>query len=147
VKDTLPDLDDEAETLGVFVRVAEPVIDTEMMGVLVSLIDAVPHVDALDVFDGGDVLVIVVEPERVIVACELCVAVLVARVETLPVTLLVEVRELETLRDPVGEAVAVFDADIDCVPVTDRSPVLDALVVFVNDGEAEEVFDEAIVLV
>jgi hypothetical protein len=71
----------------------------------------------------------------------------VARVETLPVTLLVEVRELETLRDPVGEAVAVFDADIDCVPVTDRSPVLDALVVFVNDGEAEEVFDEAIVLV
>jgi hypothetical protein len=147
VKDTLPDLDDEAETLGVFVRVAEPVIDTEMTGVLVSLIDAVPHVDALDVFDGGGVLVIVVEPERVLVACVLCVAVLVARVETLPVTLLVEVRELETLRDPVGEAVAVFDADTDCVPVTDSSPVLDALVVFVNDGEAEEVFDEAIVLV
>lgn len=147
VKDTLVVTDDEAETLGVFVRVAELDTDTEITGVLVILIDAVPHVDALDVFDGGGVLVIVVDPERVLVACVLCVAVLLARVETLPVTLLVEVLELETLRDPVGEAVAVFDADTDCVPVTDTAGVLDALVVFVNDGEAEEVFDEAIVLV
>jgi hypothetical protein len=147
VKDTLVVTDDEAETLGVFVRVAELDTDTEITGVLVILIDAVPHVDALDVFDGGGVLVIVVDPERVLVACVLCVAVLVGRVEPLPETLAVEVLELETLRDPVGEAVAVFDADTDCVPVTDTAGVLDALIVFVNDGEAEEVFDEAIVLV
>ena len=147
VKDILLLTDDEAETLGVFVRVAELDTDTEMIGVLVSLVDAVPHVDALDVFEGGDVLVIVVEPERVLVACVLCVAVLVARVEPLPDRLAVEVLELETLRDPVGEAVAVFDADTDCVPVMDTSPVLEALVVFVNDGDAEEVFDEAMVLV
>jgi hypothetical protein len=41
------------------------------------------------------------------------VAVVVARVEPLPVTLLVDVLELETLREPVGEAVDVFDADTD----------------------------------
>ena len=51
VKDTLPDTDDEAEILGVFVCVAELETDTEIMGVRVSLIDAVPHVDALDVFE------------------------------------------------------------------------------------------------
>lgn len=147
VKDTLPDLDDEAETLRVFVCVSDLVADTEMMGVRVSLIDAVPHVDALDVFEGGAVLVIVVEPERVLVACVLCVAVLVGRVEPLPVTLAVEVLELETLRDPLADPVEVFDDDTDCVPVADTSAVPDAFVVFVNDGDAEEVFDEAIVLV
>jgi len=75
------------------------------------------------------------------------VAVLVARVEPLPVTLLVDVLELETLREPVGEAVDVFDADTDCVPVTETMAVFDALVVFVKDGDAEEVLDEARVLV
>jgi len=147
VKDTLPDTDDEAETLRVFVCVSDLVADTEMMGVRVSLVDAVPHVDALDVFEGGAVLVIVVEPERVLVACVLCVAVLVGRVELLPVTLAVEVLELETLRDPLADPVEVFDDDTDCVPVADTSAVPEALVVFVNDGDAEEVFDEAIVLV
>ena len=67
--------------------------------------------------------------------------------EPLPVTLLVDVLELETLRELLGEAVDVFDADMDCVPVTETRAVLDALVVFVKDGEAEEVLDEARVLV
>ena len=70
-----------------------------------------------------------------------------AFVELLPVTLLVDVRELETLRELVGEPVDVFDADTDCVPVTETRAVLDALVVFVKDGEAEEVLDDASVLV
>jgi hypothetical protein len=43
--------------------------------------------------------------------------------------------------------VAVFEEDTDGVPVTDTSAVFEPLLVFVNDGEAEEVFDEASVLV
>jgi len=147
VKDILLDTEDEAETLRVFVCVIDLVSDTETTGVLVSLIDAVPHVEAVDVFEGGVVLVRVVEADLVLVACVLCVAVRVARVEPVIVVLPVDVRELETLRDPLGDPVDVFDAETDCVPVADTRSVLVALVVLVNDGDAEEVFDEAIVLV
>jgi hypothetical protein len=147
VNDILLLTDDEAETLGVFVCVAELETDTEMMGVRVSLIDAVPHVDALEVFEGGVVLVRVVEADAVFVGGILCVAVLVGRVEPVIVVLPVEVRELDTLRDPLGDPVEVFDDDTDCVSVADTTAVLDPFVVFVNDGDAEEVFDEAIVLV
>lgn len=58
-----------------------------------------------------------------------------------------EVLELETLRELLGEPVDVFDAETDCVPVRETIAVLDALVVFVKEDEAEEVFDEARVLV
>lgn len=70
-----------------------------------------------------------------------------ALVELLPVTLLVDVRELETLRELVGEPVDVLEAETDCVPVMETIAVLDALVVFVKDGDAEEVLDDASVLV
>lgn len=63
------------------------------------------------------------------------------------VTLPVDVLELDTLRDPVGDDVVVLEADVDWVPLIDTLPVSEPRVVFVKDGEAEEVFDEAIVRV
>jgi hypothetical protein len=59
------------------------------------------------------------------------VAVLVARIVVVPDTLAVVVLELDTLRELVGEAVEVFEEEIDCVPVVDTRPVLEARVVFV----------------
>jgi len=140
-------LEGDAETLDVFVCVTEPVVVTDTMGVRVSRMDAVLQVEAVGVFEEETDLVNVGDAEPVLVAWTLRVAVLVARVEPLPVTLLLDVLELETLREAVGEAVDVFDADTDCVPVTETMAVFDALVVFVKDGEAEEVLDEARVLV
>ena len=58
-------------------------------------------------------------------------AVLVARIVVVPDTLAVVVLELDTLRELVGEAVEVFEEEIDCVPVVDTRPVLEARVVFV----------------
>ena len=112
-----------------------------------SRIETVPHVEAVEVLEEDVDLENVVDAELVFVSFTEAVVVCVERVVPVIVVLPVDVLELETLRDPVGEAVAVFDTDTDCVPVTDTAEVLDTLVVFVNDGDAEEVFDEAIVLV
>ena len=57
--------------------------------------------------------------------------VLVARIVVVPDTLAVVVLELDTLRELVGEAVEVFEEEIDCVGVMDASAVLEARVVFV----------------
>jgi hypothetical protein len=59
------------------------------------------------------------------------VAVLVARIVVVPDTLAVVVLELDTLRELVGEAVEVFEEEIDCVGVVDPTAVLEARVVFV----------------
>jgi hypothetical protein len=59
------------------------------------------------------------------------VAVLVALILVVADTLAVVVLELDTLRELVGEAVEVFEEEMDCVPVVDTRPVLVARVVFV----------------
>ena len=58
-------------------------------------------------------------------------AVFVGLTLAVPVTLAVVVLELDTLRELVGEAVEVFDEEMDCVPVADTRAVLVARVVFV----------------
>ncbi len=68
VKEPLPLLEGEAETLDVFVCVTEPVEDTDIRGVLVSRMDAVPQVEAVDVFEEETDLVNVGEAEVVFVA-------------------------------------------------------------------------------
>lgn len=61
-------LEGDAETVDVFVRVTEPVEDTDIMGVLVSRMDAVPRVDAVDVFEEETDLVNVGDADAVFVA-------------------------------------------------------------------------------
>ena len=68
VKEPLPLLEGEAETLDVFVCVTEPVEDTDIRGVLVSRMDAVPQVEAVDVFEEETDLLKVAEAEPVLVA-------------------------------------------------------------------------------
>lgn len=68
VKVPLLVLEGDAEILDVFVCVTEPVEDTDIMGVLVSRIDAVPQVDAVDVFEEETDLVNVGDAEVVFVA-------------------------------------------------------------------------------
>jgi len=147
VEETLLETEADAETLLVFVCVAELDVVCVPGGVRVILIEAVPHVDAVDVFDAEVDLENVVDAEPVFVGCIDRVVLFVERVVPVMVVLPVDVLELETLLEPVGEAVDVFDEEIEGVPVRETSPVLEAFVVFVKDGDAEEVFDEAIVLV
>jgi hypothetical protein len=59
------------------------------------------------------------------------VAVFVGLTLLVPVTLAVVVLELLMLREVEGEAVDVFDEEMDCVPVVDTSAVLEERVVFV----------------
>ena len=63
--------------------------------------------------------------------CTDCLDVLVARIVVVPDTLAVVVLELDTLRELVGEAVDVFEEEMDCVGVVDATAVLEARVVFV----------------
>ena len=112
-----------------------------------SRIEAVPHVVAVEVLEEEVDLENVGDAELVFVSFTEAVVVCVERVDPVIVVLPVDVLELETLRVPVGEAVDVFEEDTDGVPVMEIRAVFDPRVVFVNDGDAEEVFDEAIVLV
>ena len=139
--------DDEAETLLVFVCVAELVTVCVPGGVRVSLIEAVPHVDAVEVLEEDVDLENVGDAELVFVCPTEAVVVRVERVDPVIVVLPVDVLELETLRVPVGDAVVVFEEDTDGVPVMETRAVLEPRVVFVNEGDAEEVFDGASVLV
>lgn len=147
VGDTLLVADDEAETLLVFVCVAELVTVCVPGGVRVSLIEAVPHVDAVEVLEEDVDLENVGDAELVFVCLTEAVVVRVERVDPVTVVLPVDVLELETLRVPVGDAVDVFEEDTDGVPVMETRAVLEPRVVFVNEGDAEEVFDGASVLV
>jgi hypothetical protein len=107
----------------------------------------VPHVEAVEVLEDEVVLENVGDAELVFVSLTEAVVLRVERVDPVIVVLPVDVLELETLRVPVGEAVGVFEEDTDGVPVMETRAVFEPRVVFVNDGEAEEVFDEASVLV
>ena len=112
-----------------------------------SRIEAVPHVEAVEVLEDEVDLENVGDAELVFVCPTEAVVVRVERVEPVIVVLPVDVLELETLRVPVGDAVVVFEEDTDGVPVTETRAVLEPRVVFVNEGDAEEVFDGASVLV
>lgn len=64
-----------------------------------------------------------------------------------PVTLDVDVLELDTERVALGDPVDVFEDDTDGVVVLDTCIVSEGFVDFVNDAEPDDVFDDAIVLV
>jgi hypothetical protein len=136
-EDALGDLVCVVDRVAVFVITEEPVFR----------IDLVPDTETVDVLDDDVVLVNVVDPEFVLVGCTDCVGVLVDLIETVAVTLVVEVFELVILRVAVGDDEAVLDDLVDCVPVTETAGVFDIFVVFVNEGEAEEVFEDTMVLV
>ncbi len=68
VDEPLSLLEGDAETLGVFVCVVEPVAETDITGVRVSRMDAVPQVEAVDVFEEETDLLKVAEAEPVLVA-------------------------------------------------------------------------------
>ena len=74
-------------------------------------------------------------------------AVLVDLVLTEPVTLEVDVLELDTERVALGDPVDVFEDDTDDVAVLDTCIVPEGFVLFVNDAEPDAVFDGAMVLV
>ncbi len=112
-----------------------------------SRIEAVPHVEAVEVLEEDVDLENIGDAELVFVCLTEAVVVRVERVEPVIVVLPVDVLELETLRVPGGDAVDVFEEDIDDVPVMETRAVLEPRVVFVNEGDAEEVFDGASVLV
>ena len=144
---TLRVIETKEDALGDLVCVVDPVAVFVMTGEPVFLIDLVPDTETVDVLDDDVVLVNVVDPEFVLVGCTEYVGVFVDLIETVAVTLVVEVFELVILRVAVGDDDAVLDDLIDCVPVIEIAAVFDILVVFVNDGEADEVFEAAIVLV
>jgi hypothetical protein len=89
--------------------------------------------------------VIVAEADEDLVPCEEPEDVLETLVLPDPVTLAVEVLELVILREELGEDVLVLEADTLCVPVFVTSADPEALPVFVNEGEAEDVLEEAMV--
>ena len=64
-----------------------------------------------------------------------------------PVTLDVDVLELDTERLALGDPVEVFEDDTDWVVVLESYIVPDGFVVIVNEGDADDVFDDAMVLV
>ena len=85
--------------------------------VFVSRIDLVPHVEAVDVLDDDMDLVCVVDAEFVFVGCTDSVVVFVGRALTDPVTLEVDVLELDTERLELGDPVEVFEDDTDWLVV------------------------------
>ena len=147
LNETLVDTDVEEDTLGDLVCVVDPDTVFVMTGEPVVRIDPVPDTDTVDVFEGDVLLVCVVDAILVFVDWIDCVGVFVNLIETVAVTLTVEVLELVMLRVALGDDEAVLDDVIDCVPVIEIAAVFDIFVVFVNDGEADEVFEAAIVLV
>jgi hypothetical protein len=113
LNDNLALTDREDDALGVRVCVVEPDSERVMSPVFVSLIDPVLHGDEVEVLEDDTERVNVAEAELVFVALTECVVVLVDLAVPLVVTLELEVFELETLRDPVGDDVVVLEADVD----------------------------------
>jgi hypothetical protein len=101
----------------------------------------------VDVLEDDTDLVWVVDAEFVFVDSTDSVVVFVARAVTDPVTLDVDVLELDTERLELGDPVEVFEDDTDWLVVLEPRMVPDAFVVAVNEGDAEDVFDDAMVLV
>jgi len=131
LNDNLALADREDDALEVRVCVVEPNIERVMIAVFVSLIDPVLHGDEVEVLEDDTERVNVAEAELVFVALTECVVVLVDLAVPLVVTLALDVFEVETLRDPVGDDVVVLEADVDWVPLVVTFPVCEALVVFV----------------
>ena len=131
LNDNLALADREDDALGVRVCVVEPDSERVISAVFVSLIDAVLHGDDVDVLEDVMDRVNVVDAEFVFVALTDWVDVVVDLAVPLVVTLALDVFELETLRDPVGDEVVVLEADVDWVPLVVTFPVCEALVVFV----------------
>ena len=147
VNDCLVLTEAELVVVALFVRVMEDVIVLLIGPVFVSRIDPVLCGEAVDVLDDDMDLVCVVDAEFVFVGCTDKVVVFVARAVTDPVTLDVDVLELDTERLELGDPVEVFEDDTDWVVVLELCIVPDAFVVIVNEGDAEDVFDDAMVLV
>jgi hypothetical protein len=131
LNDNLALADREDDALGVRVCVVEPDSERVISAVFVSLIDPVLHGDDVDVLEDVMDRVNVVDAEFVFVALTDWVDVVVDLAVPLVVTLALDVFELETLRDPVGDEVVVLEADVDWVPLVVTFPVCEALVVFV----------------
>ena len=110
---------------------------------LVGAIERVPVTEAVEVLEDDMDLVIVAEADLDLVPCEEPEDVLETLVLPDPVTQAVDVLELVILREELGEDVVVLDADILCVPVFVTMAESEALPLFVNEGDAEDVLEEA----
>ena len=146
VKEPRTETEAEEETLAVFVFVYEPDAVLLIGPVFVGTIERLPVTEAVDVLEDDMDRVIVAEDDADLVPCVEPVVVLEARVLPEPVTLAVEVLELVILREELGEDVLVLDELTLCVTVEETKAEPDALPVFVKEGEAEDVLDEASVL-
>jgi len=147
VDDSLVMTEAEPVVLALFVSLMEAVIVLLIGPVFVSRIESVPDEEAVDVLDDDTDLVWLVDAEFVFVDCTDSVVVFVARAVTDPVTLDVDVLELDTERLELGDPVEVFEDDMDWLVVLEPCMVPDAFVVPVNEGDADDVFDDAMVLV
>ena len=112
---------------------------------LVETIERVPVTEAVEVLEDDMDRVIVAEDDVDLVPCEEPEDVLETLVLADPVTQAVDVLELVILREELGEDVVVLDTDTLCVPVFVTMAESEALPVFVKEGDAEDVLDEAMV--
>ena len=113
---------------------------------LVGTIERVPVTEAVEVLEDDMERVGVGDIEEDFVPCVEPEDVLEALVLADPVTQAVDVLELVILREELGEDVLVLDADTLCVPVFVTIVESEARPVFVKEGDAEDVLDEASVL-
>jgi|LauGreDrversion4_2_1035121.scaffolds.fasta_scaffold40033_3 hypothetical protein len=146
VKEARIEADTDEETLAVFVLVYEPEAVLLIGPDFVGSIERLPVTEAVEVLEDDMDRVIVAEADLDLVPCEEPEDVLEARMLPDPVTQAVDVLELVILREELGEDVLVLEEDILDVPVFVPSIDPDALTVFVKEGDAEDVLDEAIVL-
>lgn len=117
VNDSLVLTEPEPVVVALFVRVMEDVIVLLIGPVFVSRIDPVLCGEVVDVLDDDTDLVWVVDAEFVFVGCTDKVVVFVERAVTDPVTLDVDVLELDTERLELGDPVEVFEDDTDWLVV------------------------------
>jgi hypothetical protein len=146
VKEARIEADTDEETLAVFVLVYEPEVVLLIGPDFVGTTERLPVTEAVEVLEDDMDRVIVAEADLDLVPCEEPEDVLEARMLPDPVTQAVDVLELVILREELGEDVLVLEEDILDVPVFVPSIDPDALTVFVKEGDAEDVLDEAIVL-
>jgi len=146
VKEPRIEADTDEETLAVFVLVYESEAVLLIGPDFVGSIEPLPVTEAVEVLEDDMDRVIVGEADADLVPCEEPVGVREALVLPDPVTQAVDVLELVILREELGEDVLVLEEDILGVPVFVPSIEPDALTVFVKEGDAEDVLDEAIVL-
>ena len=105
--------EEEEDILPVFVLVVEVVVVFDIGGVAVIFIEPVFVTEAEDVLEDDTVLVCVGDEEADFVDCVDCVVVLDSLTVILPETVAVPVLEEVILRVPLGEAVVVFEDEIE----------------------------------